>query len=299
MAITVFIFGGSGFTGQHTAKLLLENGYNVFIPTRRPRPVQYGKTIAFDRDHIGKLFHLRTSEYAIVNLAGESINSGRWTEKRRTQILNSRVELTRAIAKAVLSTPHPPVALVNASAIGYYGYSLTDEFTEASAPGKGFLPEVTRQWEGEALRCTPVTRVAVIRLGMVLGADGGALPKMVLPYRMYAGGRMGSGQQWISWIHVEDVAHGIKACLEDPQYSGSLNFVSPHPVTMDEFGKVLSRTLKRPHWLPVPPWALQIALGQMSEIVLQGQKVLPQKLEQYGFRFHYPTLPKALANLLH
>lgn len=298
--MNVIIFGGSGFVGQHTAKVLVEQGYNVLIATRQAQTsMKYGQALVYEHKQLDDLFRAQTTPYAIVNLAGESINSGRWTDSRRQDILDSRVHLTRLIATAIENAAAPPVAFISASAVGYYGYSLTSEFTEASPSGQGFLAEVTRRWEAEAIKARSLTRVVLMRLGMVLGHEAGALPRMRLPYRFFLGGPIGSGKQWISWIHVEDVAHAILACLEDTQYQGAINFVSPFPVIMQQFGTTLGEVMHRPHWLPVPALAVQVALGQMSEIVLEGQKVIPLRLQQAGYSFRYPGLSEALFSLLH
>lgn len=298
MKLNVFIFGGSGFVGQHAAKVLQAHGYSVFIASRAPHRVRYGEPVVYQRDKLHDLLQTQQTPYALVNLAGESIHAGRWTARRRRRILDSRVELTQSLTEAIQSAPLPPAALVNASAVGYYGYSLTSQFTEDSPPGGGFLSDVTRQWEAEAAKVRAGTRVVLARLGMVLGNDGGALPQMLLPYKLFVGGRMGSGRQWVSWIHVDDVAHGIKASLERSDLEGPINFVSPQPVTMNDFGRTLGQVMHRPHWLPVPSWALRAGLGQMSEIVLAGQKVLPVKLQAAGYSFLHPSLSAALQDLL-
>lgn len=237
--------------------------------------------------------------YAIVNLAGESINSGRWTAARKQQILNSRLRTTAAIVDAIHAVTNKPWVLINASAVGYYPYSDGPAYTEDADCGRGFLSQVTQQWEMAALQASDVTRVVTARLGMVIGREGGALPRMVLPYRLFGGGRMGSGEQWVSWVHAEDVADILRFCLETEQVTGPVNVVSPTPVRMNEFGRTIAKATNRPHWLPVPAFALKAGLGEMSEIVLQGQRVTPAKLTQLGYTFRYAELEPALADLLH
>lgn len=294
----VLIFGGSGFVGQHLAKRLLQSDYQVMIPSRNSRPLLYGEVIPYSPGQIGELLASIKEKYAIINLAGESINSGRWTAGRKETILQSRIRLTNAITEAISSAPHKPEVLINASAVGYYGYSDTQTFDESSRSGEGFLAEVTRQWEQAAHQASAHTRVVTARIGVVLGREGGALPRMVLPYRLLAGGRVGSGRQWMSWIHIADVTGIFLHILQNEKMTGPINVTAPHPVTMDQFGHVIGSVINRPHWIPVPAFVLQIMLGEMSEIVLQGQKALPLALKEHGYSFEYPTVESALANLL-
>lgn len=294
----VLIFGGSGFVGQQLAKRLLRSDYHVLIPSRNQQQLPYGEVLPYSIEQIGAVLAACKENYAIINLAGESINSGRWTPQRKQLILESRIRLTNAITEAIAKTPQKPNVLINASAVGFYGYSETQTFDEASGAGDGFLAEVTKEWEKAAFQATPFTRVVTARFGVVLGREGGALPRMVLPYRFLAGGRVGSGQQWVSWIHIDDVVGLLAHCLQDETVSGAVNVTAPHPVTMDHFGRIIGSVLNRPHWIPAPSFALQLLLGEMSEIVLQGQKVIPQVARDHGYSFEFPTVEKALADLL-
>lgn len=304
--LRVIIFGGSGFVGQHVAKNLVEAGHEVWVASRSQRTLLYGTSIVYRLDGIEEWLETLAEPqvradpepYAIVNLAGESINSGRWTVSRKKLILDSRIRTTSAIVDAVHAVTHKPTVLINASAVGYYAYSDGQTYAEDAGPGSGFLAQVTRRWEAAALQASDVTRVVIARLGMVIGREGGALPRMVLPYRLFGGGRMGSGEQWVSWVHVEDVAEMIRFCLETERATGPVNVVSPHPVRMNEFGRTMAQVTKRPHWLPIPAFALKALLGEMSEIVLAGQQVIPAKLKQLGYTFRYADLNQALSNLL-
>lgn len=236
---------------------------------------------------------------AVVNLAGESIN-GRWTDEKKKSILNSRLKVTEELLKLVKKMPKKPSVWVNASAIGYYGTSETEVFTERSSKhGADFLAEVVRAWETKANEAESLNiRTVFTRFGLVLGKDGGVLPQLSLPYRFFAGGTVGSGKQWISWVHVEDVAKLITEAIENENYSGPVNITSPHPVTMKEFGQVTGDVMHRPHWLPAPSIAFKIMFGEMSMLILKGQQVLPEKALNIGYTFSYPHLKGALHDLL-
>ncbi|RNB90656.1 TIGR01777 family protein [Brevibacillus fluminis] len=294
----VLIFGGSGFVGQHLARTLQDCGHAVYIASRHDRPVAAGTVRPYQIDRLPALLDSLGDDYAIVNLAGESINSGRWSPARKERILTSRLHLTQAIVQAISQTNKKPSVLINASAVGYYGYSETTVFTENFPPGKGFLADVTNQWENAVLPAEESTRVVRLRLGVVLGQNGGALGRMVLPYRLFIGGKVGTGKQWLSWIHVEDVARLIHFSMQTPAISGPVNATAPKPVTMNQFGRSVAGVLKRPHWLPVPAFALELLLGEMAEIILQGQHAVPQAALEHQFTFRYADLDTALQNLL-
>ncbi|MCL6443613.1 MAG: TIGR01777 family oxidoreductase [Alicyclobacillus sp.] len=303
----VCLFGGTGFIGRHLARRLRDEGHDVVVFTRRASLNPGADTVAsqttfvhvqpYTLSSIGPLFAEFKAPYAIVNLAGTSINSGRWTKRRKAEIMTSRMELTRAIVDAIMQVPTKPVALVNASAVGYYGSSSTQTFTEEADPGEGFLAEVTQAWEAAAMAASPDTRVVLARFGVVLGRDGGALPRMAMPYRLGVGGPIGDGRQWMSWIHVDDAARMLITALVDTALSGPLNITAPNPVPMTELGRAIGQALHRPHWLPVPAVALKVLFGEMSEILLLGQRVIPQKWMATGRDFLFPTIDKALADI--
>jgi uncharacterized protein len=293
----VILFGGTGFIGQAMSQYFIRQGFQVFVASRSGNPVKYGKVISYDLGKTQDIFDTLTEGALVINLAGESINAGRWTEERKKRILNSRIQTTHAIVEGILTSVRKPALFISASAIGYYGYSQTKTFVETDDAGDGFLADVTKQWEEEASRAKRDTRVIFARFGLVLGSTGGALPQMMLPYRLFAGGKVGSGEQWVSWIHIQDIARIFHYCLNHQEIEGVLNFTAPAPVTMQEFGQALAHVLHRPYWLPVPTLVLKMLLGEMSEIILQGQKVLPGKMLQSGYIFQYPTIELALMNL--
>jgi uncharacterized protein (TIGR01777 family) len=231
----------------------------------------------------------------VVNLAGEPIAEKRWTPAHRQLLLDSRLRTTSLLVEAMARLPQPPRALVNASAVGYYGTSLEARFDEQSPAGEDFLGQLCQRWEQAALAAPSPCRVVVLRLGIVLGPDGGALGKMLPVFRAGFGGPVGSGQQWMSWIHRHDLCRMIATGLEDPGWSGVYNAVSPEPTRMGIFATALGRCLRRPSLLPVPGPILQLLLGDGAQVVLEGQQVLPGRALAQGFQWQYPELNGALA----
>jgi len=295
----VAIAGGSGFIGHHVIELWIKRGFDVVLISRSHAHGHGShsqvKTVTWDT--LAEHRDLLEGLDGLVNLAGESINQ-RWTAAAKKRILQSRLTTTRQIAELVDRLERKPKVVVNGSAVGYYGYSETASFVEESGPvGEDFLQEVVRQWEAEADQI-PAPRVVKLRTGVVLGLDGGALPKMFLPYKLGAGGKVGSGQQWLSWIHVADMAELITFCIENERVQGPLNAVAPQPVTNDEFGRTLGRAAKRPHWLSVPGFAMRLLFGEMADLLLRGQRVLPQQAQQAGYAYQFPTLQAALQDLV-
>jgi uncharacterized protein (TIGR01777 family) len=237
---------------------------------------------------------------AVVNLAGVSVASGRWTDERKRQIRSSRVDTTRNLVSALAKLKPPPRILLSASAIGYYGDRGDEELTELSPPGRGFLPDLCREWESQASRAESLgMRVACLRFGTILAPHGGALEKMLLPFKMGVGGRLGSGNQWMSWITLADVVTLIRYALENEQACGALNTVAPGPVRNRDFTAALARALRRPAILPAPAFALRLALGEMADaLLLSSQRVIPTRWQSLGYRFLHPDLPAALADVL-
>jgi uncharacterized protein len=234
----------------------------------------------------------------IINLAGESIAAGRWTEARKQNIRLSRIETTRTLVDAIARTGSGVKFLLNASAIGYYGGRGDETVTEADPPGSDFLARLCHDWEAEALRAEASgVRVVLLRTGIVLGKNGGALAKMVPPFKFFLGGPLGSGKQWMPWIHLEDEI-GLIAWAMASDARGALNATAPEPVTMKEFCGTLGTALGRPCWAPVPAFALRAALGEMADMLLTGQRAVPAAAEKLGYRFRYPKLPAALENIL-
>lgn len=298
-SMKVVIAGGTGFVGKALIKELVIQGHTAIVLSRKPRTssdhplIQYGEWLN------GKIDQNIEGAEVFINLAGEPINNGRWTEQRKFHILSSRIEATNETNTIIKKMKVKPKTLINASAIGFYGTSELDEFTEESLQaGTDFLATTVAKWEESALEAEKLgVRTVLTRFGIILSKDGGALPRMALPYRLFGGGTVGSGNQWTSWIHLEDVVKGILFIMEQKQLKGPINFTAPHPVTMKKFGQTLGKQLHRPHWLPVPSFALKILLGEMSSLVLEGQKVLPKALVDCNFPFSYPTLEKALKNI--
>ncbi|UOY91807.1 TIGR01777 family oxidoreductase [Ectobacillus sp. JY-23] len=292
----IAISGGTGFIGQALATHLISKGHTVSVLTRSNRTAHDG--ITYVRWNAADDTFPLPAVDAVINLAGESLNSGRWTETKKQQILNSRLSTTQGILRQLASLSKRPKIFINASAVGYYGTSLTQTFTELDEPGDDFLATTVKLWEQEAKKAEDLgMRTVLARFGIVLGG-GGALPKMILPYRLFAGGTVGSGKQWLSWVHIEDVTNMISFCLDYQDISGPVNITSPHPVTMEEFGKTIAKTMHKPHWLPAPAFAVKLALGEMSILVLEGQKALPKKVIQHGYTHTYKDLEIALSTLL-
>jgi uncharacterized protein len=297
----ILISGGSGFIGRHLTKILTRSSYRVFILTRNPhiRPTHSNVT------YVQWLIPEARPETelppidAVVNLAGETIN-GRWTVEKKEKILHSRLQATEALLNMVSKLPTKPKVWLNASAIGYYGTSRTKVFTESMLQhGSDFLAGVVKSWETKASEALGFEcRTVYMRFGLILGNDGGALPKLLLPYRFFAGGTVGSGRQWVSWVHIDDAVSLIKEAIANAAYEGPVNVTAPNPITMKEFGQTVGETLNKPHWLPVPTLAFKLLLGEMSMLMLEGQNVLPEKAEKNGFVFKYPYLKGALHDLI-
>lgn len=298
----IAIAGGTGLVGSALADYLVEKGHHLYILTRNSsnkKQKPHVKFVEWLKDGTTPEKELEGIE-AFVNLAGESINSGRWTEEQKRRIVESRITSTKEMNRIIKSLREKPKVLVNASAIGYYGNSLEKTFTESDdIPGSGFLASTVLAWEKEAEHAKQLgVRTVLTRFGIVLDKKDGALPKMLLPYKMFVGGKIGSGEQWMSWVHIKDVAGAIAFCLENPDMEGPVNVTAPSPMKMKDFGKTLGGVIGRPHWFPTPGFALKIALGEMSELVLEGQKVLPKKLEEHDYNFFYNRLDDALSDIL-
>lgn len=296
----IAITGGTGLIGKALSDSLRADRHDVFILTRKPengyqKGVTYVEWLTQDADPAKELETIDV----MINLAGESINSGRWTDTRKARILNSRVHATNEVVSIIKRLNQKPKLLINASAIGFYGTSIEETFTEANEKaGDDFLAQTVKQWEAATIEAQELgVRTVFARFGVILDKEGGALPRIALPYQMFAGGTVGSGNQWLSWIHINDVVSGLKHLINTIEISGPVNFCTPEAVTMKTFGKTLGSVLNRPHWIPAPSLALKLLLGEMSMLVLEGQKVVPEKLLKSGFTFTYPTLQEALHNI--
>lgn len=264
-----------------------------------PRIPSPARSEVWSPEQAGDWFRHIEGVDAVIHLAGEPVLGGRWTEVQKARIRRSRVESTRLLVEAMRSAKKRPSVFLCASAVGYYGGHLDDrEFNEESGAGSDFLAEVVRQWEAEAERATELgARVVRLRIGLVLGDQGGMLGKMVPAFRMFVGGPVGQGGQCMSWIHIDDTVGLILFALEHPEVSGPLNLTAPEPATMDEFSRQLGKALGRPSLFRVPSPLVKLALGEASQPVLTGQKVLPQAALRLGYRFQYPALTVALEDL--
>jgi uncharacterized protein len=288
----IILFGGTGFIGNALRKELLTKGHEVFLFARSPRAISE-KNLTVVQWELNKFDSLNYFDGAdaIINLAGESIGAGRWTEKRKEKIIRSRIDTTAAIVKLISMAENKPGVLINASAVGYYGNVENSAVTESHSKGSGFLSDVCEKWESGAAEAEKYdVRVVLMRFGIVLEKDGGALCKMLLPFKLFFGGPLGSGSQWMPWVHRDDVVSSIIFVLENKKISGAVNVTAPNPVRMKEFAKILGRVLNRPSWFPVPAFILKIVLGEMSEMVLTGQKAIPEKLIREGYKFKFPEL---------
>ncbi|WJH34037.1 TIGR01777 family oxidoreductase [Paenibacillus sp. CC-CFT747] len=292
----IAVSGGTGFIGGRLIRHLKNRNHEVILISRHPGEEKDGiKTVTWDQ--MQQSPSLLEGVDAIVNLAGESINQ-RWNEEAKKRILDSRLTATRRIAELVDRLKHKPAVVVNGSGMSIYGTSETGDFDESSPKHlTDFLAEVVEQWE-EAADEIRGTRVVKLRISMVLDNKEGALPPMMLPYKMGGGGRIASGRQWFSWIHIEDMVRAIVFCLENESISGPVNASAPYPVRNDDFGRALGKALHRPHWFPVPEFLLRALFGEMSVLMVQGQRVRPKALLDHGFFFQYDTIEKALTDLL-
>jgi uncharacterized protein len=291
--------GATGFIGKHLLNRLSE----AVVLTRNPEQ--------FAISHSGIEVHgwdpmsgplpgeLLRGVDVIFHLAGEPVASGRWTARKKARIRDSRRVGTANVVRGLATSEPKPRTLICSSAVGYYGDRGDEILDEASTPGDDFLAEVCRLWEsaaGEAKRYG--VRVVSLRTGVVLGADGGALAKMVLPFSLGLGGRLGSGQQWMPWIHIDDMVGLLLHAASHDDIEGPMNATAPHPVTNREFTKILAATLRRPAVFPVPGVALKVAVGQFAEVLLASQRVVPQVAQRTGYAFQFPELKPALENLL-
>jgi uncharacterized protein (TIGR01777 family) len=294
--LRVVIAGGSGFLGRNLARRLEAAGHQPVILTRRPTgPHQVhwqpnGSTDGLER--------LLDGVDAMVNLAGEGIADKRWTPARKEAIRRSRIAATRTLVRAISGCATPPRVFISGSAIGYYGSHGDEAVIESTPPGSDFLARVCVDWEQEARALNMAsTRLAIVRTGLAVGKDGGALARMLLPFKLGLGGTVGSGEQYMPWIHVDDWCAMVMWLIENDRASGAFNATAPEPVTNRAFTRTLARVLGRPAIFRVPAFVLQLALGEMSSMLLTGQRVLPAFAEQHGFVFSYRTLEPALRSL--
>jgi uncharacterized protein len=294
--MSIVIAGGTGLLGSALADALRRDGHGVLVLTRHPaREHEVGWS---PPEGGGEWTSAINQAHAVVNLAGVSIAGGRWTSRHKEAIRESRMQATGALVRAIAAAPRPPSVFISASAVGFYGARGDEPATEATPPGSDFLANVCRDWEGVASQASHASRLVLLRSGVVLARNGGALPQLALPFTLFAGGPAGTGRQFISWIHVDDWVAMVRWALATPDVSGALNVTSPVPVTNEEFARTLARVLGRPSWLKAPAFALRLVLGEMADaLVLGGQRVLPDVAQRHGFVFRYPALETALRDI--
>lgn len=300
----VLITGGTGLVGRRLAARLLARGDTVVVLSRdatRARRIlgERGEVLQGDPSTPGAWQSVVGECDAVVHLAGENLFARRWSEAQKRIIEESRTRSTALVAEAVAKAARKPV-LVSASAVGFYGPRDDDaRIDEAAPPGNDFLARVCQAWEKA---CEPAqaagTRVVLLRTGVVLDAAGGALAAMLPPFRMFVGGPAGSGKQWMSWVHADDLVGLVLFALDDARVTGPLNGVAPEPATMHDFSKALGRALGRPSWAPVPGFALRLLLGEVADVILTGQRVTPRKALDLGYVFKHPEVGQALASAL-
>ncbi len=299
----VLVTGATGFIGRALVPALQREGHDVVAlvrSTARAR-ARLGAQVTLLEDD-GRQAALAAAVAgcdAVVNLAGEPVVGPRWTAARKRALVESRVGLTGRLATAIVAAPKPPAVFISSSAVGVYGNSGTDRLTEEAAPGRGFLPDLCLQWEAAArAAASDDTRVALLRIGVVLGRDGGALAQMLPPFSLGLGGPFGHGRQFVPWIHLHDLVSIILTALSDPRYSGVFNAVAPAPVDSRTFARALGQALHRPAVLPVPALALRALLGGAASVLLDSQRVVPARLDALGHPWSFPTLTAALDDIL-
>lgn len=300
----VVVAGGTGFIGRAVCRELLRAGHEVTVLTRDAsrasgRVPQGVKVAQWSPEQSEELREVLSAKDAVINLSGESVAAQRWTPEFKQKLVDSRVNSTRALVQGIRSAEPRPKVLVNAGAVGIYGNRGEEELTESSPPGTGFLAELAIRWEQSADEARELgVRVVKLRIGIVLGEGGGALEKMLLPFRLFVGGPFGSGQQWFPWIHLDDVSGITLHALAHDTVDGAVNTVAPGIVRLGEFCKALGRVMGRPSWLPVPGFALRLVVGELGESMLWSQRVVPQVALQTGYAFRYPQVEQALRQVL-
>lgn len=303
----VAITGATGFVGSRLVERLQETGHTAVVLTRNPDQARQVfpqsrfsqvEIVAYQPTESGAWQQVIAGCDGVVNLAGEPIAEKRWTPEVKAQVLNSRKLGTEKVVEAIAQATPKPGVLVNASAIGYYGTSETATFDEASPSGDDFLATVCQNWEAAAEKVRELgVRLVILRIGIVVG-QGGAIAKMIPPFKLFAGGPIGSGNQWFSWIHREDLVNLILQALTQTAMAGTFNATAPNPVRMAELCKTLGEAMNRPSWLPVPAMALEALLGDGAKVVLEGQEVLPKRTLETGFQYQYPTVKPAIEQVL-
>lgn len=299
----VIITGGTGLIGRALAANLAFELYEVIVLTRHPERVtrlpQGVQAVGWDGRTAAGWGGLADGADAIVNLAGESIAAGWWTEARKRRIRESRVNAGRAVVEAVKAATRKPSVLIQASAVGYYGPHGDEAVTETTPFGNDFLASICRDWEASSAEVESLgVRRAIIRTGLVLSRVGGPLPLMRMPFYFFVGGPLGSGKQWFPWIHIADEVGAIRFAMKKTEAQGALNVCAPNPLTNADFSRALAKVMHRPSFMPAPAFAVRLMLGEMSTLLLDGQREIPQRLQQLGFSFRFAEAEPALRDLL-
>ena len=301
----IAITGATGLVGSRLVARLNQKGHQILVFTRNPSKARQVFSATFSNLEIVRYTPQESGEWqqrvsgcdAVINLAGEPI-AERWSPQQKKAIMESRQIGTRKLVEAIAMAEQKPKVLVSGSAIGYYGTSESAAFDETSSSGSDFLAQVCQNWEQEAQKATEYgVRLVILRIGIVL-ANGGALGKMIGPFKMFAGGPIGSGKQWFSWIHRDDLVSLICQAVEQEDMSGVYNATAPNPVRMGKLCQTLGEVMNRPSWLPVPDFVLEVLLGDGASVVLEGQQVLPKQTQASGFDYQYPELKPALAEIV-
>ncbi len=293
----ILLTGGTGFIGKPLRKKLARDGHELIILTRatKRKDVDQIKYTTWNWREPPDLTELVSQADIVINLAGEPIAKKGWSKEQKERLLKSRILPTKAIVNAINNSQKKPKKFISASAVGIYGNRPNEELTESSLLGNDFLSGICKEWEREAQKAQ--TNVVIFRVGVVLGKKGGALKKILPPFKMFLGGTLGNGNQYMPWISLKDIVGLIKFACTDDNVSGIINAVSPKSVTNKEFSETLGKVLHRPSFMPVPGFALKLMLGEMSCLLLDSQKVIPERAIKLGYKFKYPDLKSALERI--
>jgi uncharacterized protein (TIGR01777 family) len=299
----IIITGGSGLIGRELTATLSYAEHEVIVLSRNPDGVQdlplKAKAVQWDGRTPDGCGPLVDGADAIVNLAGANIAGARWTPERKKRLRDSRLEAGQAVVEAVRAAGRKPRVVIQASAVGYYGPHGSEEVTETTPAGTDFLAQLAKDWEASTAPVEDLgVRRAIARTGVVLSPEGGALPRMMAPFRFFVGGHIGDGRQWFPWIHFTDEVNALKFLIESESASGAYNLCAPAPLTNAEFSRTLGRRMRRPCWLPVPALALRLLFGEMADVLLKGQKQMPRRLQRTSFRFIYSAADAALKDII-
>lgn len=297
----VLIPGGSGLLGKALVPGLLAQGHQVWVLSRHPQAGEFPaevQVVAWDGRTVGDWGLLAGEMDAIINLTGENIGASRWTAERKDKIRTSRIQAGQALVSALRGATGKPGVLIQASGIGAYGPGDDTVLDETAAFGNDFLASVTRDWEASTRQVKEFgIRQVVIRTGLVMLRSGGFMVPLLLPFKLFVGGPLGSGKQWWPWIHIQDYVQAVLFLMQKPDADGIYNLVNPDPCRMETFGKELARVIHRPFWFPTPAFGLKLLLGEMSTLVLDGQRAVPKRLLEYGYAYRYDQLHPALVDL--